>query len=144
MATHRRVPPHRRPQGWRWRQTLFLSAVLITKMQSDFDSHRGINKRAVLSRCATLGFAFSCCGILGVCLGLGSIALRLHLLDGLALWTMVIIVGLSFWSVPGLLLSVAGMYSDRRRLASWGILLGLFGALFLADAQFVLRMMLRP
>jgi len=42
-----------------------------------------------------------------------------------------IAVGVAFVSLPGLMISFVGLFRRPRRLARWGIALGIFGSLFL-------------
>jgi len=77
-------------------------------------------RRPARNICARIGFVTSLVGVAGVFLvgpfgpSVSGIGMRI-----------------AFLCVPGLLLSVAGLFRPPRRLAGWGVALGVFGTLFL-------------
>jgi len=72
------------------------------------------------NRLAQAGFFMSLLGICGVFVAgpFGASAPR-------------VIISLAFLSLPGIVLSAMGLRRGPRRLATWGLLLGLAGAMYL-------------
>ena len=64
---------------------------------------------------ARIGFVTSLVGVAGVFIASFSV---------IGVW-------LAFLCVPGVLFSIVGLFCRPRRLAAWGVALGLFGSLYL-------------
>jgi hypothetical protein len=70
-----------------------------------------------VNRVGHIGFALSLLGVVGVCLaGFPVVGLQ-------GMW-------LAFLSVPGLVISLIGLFIPPRRLAVWGTVLGIVGVLY--------------
>jgi len=72
------------------------------------------------SRLGRIGFYLSLTGVIG--LTLGSVNLE---------WLGFVRAGLTMLCLPGLLISALGMLDPNRRLAKWGVVLGVFGSLYI-------------
>jgi hypothetical protein len=71
---------------------------------------------------------------LGLGLSLGGIVLLFCAGDGLKLsqnWAIILVYLMAICSLGGVLVSVAGLFQRPRRLAGWGLVVGIIGTLYL-------------